>query len=829
MGACSHSVVNFFLAFVFLAASIIAGCSGCTSSTTPPKLLSIVPSEIPGNTKLRVTLLGEHFSPTTQFKVGKSQVSPLTTSSNEVTFETPKLARGQYKVISQNEFGLSNSILLQVNNSVPTILAPGPQLVKTGTTLRLEMQAKDLDGDLLNFKAIELPINSTFDAETKMFSWQTSEANVGNHVVRIRVSDTWDSAEIRFEINVMSKIPKPMIEKIEPGEVRGNTEARIRITGRNLTQGDLVVFETLPLETQVLSRNTVEAILPPQKRGKYQVHLRRSDITTEHLPIEILNSIPQLSTQMSLSVDEYQELEYVIPAQDFDGDPTRIFVSQLPPGARFDAESHTVSFEPDFIQGGKTYKVKVLVWDGQDIATSTMAISVNDSVSPPFPTIQETESFGDHTRIRLQQITDSFLEPANTSGREYDARIVIPDRATPDSPLPVRVYLHGFGGGPYNGGQGDQFRIYPHDPDNTYWWGMKDESSTPNFTQRRVLHLVEWVLKNYPGADPNRVYVTGPSMGGAGAAELGILNARHFALVEATIGQMIPRNHRPARIRQLSEHWGSPSENFDSGNGTGVWDQQDITLAFERSEESRNQFIFTRHGKDDPTIHFGAVVHASPRTMQNYYQAIQFHKVGHVAVWDEGGHGPADPTMGSNWWTSGWNRMFDSKSFLRRNLAFPAFSNSDSDETPGDGSPNGLQTWDDTRGYAGTVSVAGDTGWNGDRVGVFNRYFRWDSTRIIDRWDRFEIPLKVNVSAAQAATEDGYPAIADEYKGTLPITSDVTIRRIQAFHCRVGEAITWSYGQASGIVRVNELRTITIPTLSFTTEYKTLKLTRTLD
>ena len=202
---------------------------------------------------------------------------------------------------------------------------------------------------------------------------------------------------------------------------------------------------------------------------------------------------------------------------------------------------------------------------------------------------------------------------------------------------------------------------------------MKDDGSAPNFTQRRVLHLVEWVLNNYPAADPERVYVTGPSMGGAGAAELGILNARHFALVEATIGQMIPRNHRPARIRQLTDHWGSPSENLDSGNGTGVWDQQDITLAFARSDESRNQFIFTRHGKDDPTIHFGAVVHSSPRTSKNYYQAIQFHKVGHLSSWDEGGHGPADPRLGSNWWSSGWNRIFDAQSFLRRNLAFPLF------------------------------------------------------------------------------------------------------------------------------------------------------------
>ena len=95
-----------------------------------------------------------------------------------------------------------------------------------------------------------------------------------------------------------------------------------------------------------------------------------------------------------------------------------------------------------------------------------------------------------------------------------------------------------------------------------------------------------------------------------------------------------------------------------------------------------------------------------------------------VVVWDEGGHGSADPFLGNRWWDN-WNRATDEITFLHRKLAFPAFSNSSADDDPGDGGPNGRQTWDDTRGYAGSVSTPGDTGFNGQLAGARNRYLRW--------------------------------------------------------------------------------------------------------
>ena len=73
-----------------------------------------------------------------------------------------------------------------------------------------------------NLKPLNYRIVLTLIAVQKLL-WQTSETDAGPYMVRIRVSDQWDSAELAFEINVMAVVPKPTIEEISPGKIPGNT------------------------------------------------------------------------------------------------------------------------------------------------------------------------------------------------------------------------------------------------------------------------------------------------------------------------------------------------------------------------------------------------------------------------------------------------------------------------------------------------------------------------------------------------------------------------------------------------------------------------------
>lgn len=530
--------------------------------------------------------------------------------------------------------------------------------------------------------------------------------------------------------------------------------------------------------------------------------------------------------EMTLTVDEGQEAAFVLSPSGV----LRFDVDDLPPGALFDTVTGRLSFTPDFTQSGE-YTTVVTGHTAGAKKSVRLTIAVKNTIAPPAPTILNETAGAGFKRLVVRQTTDTFLDSPGRAGRWIDAVVVVPTSANANAPAPVVVFLHGFAATPnWNAGSTNTFRIEPHDPDNTYWWGYGDwiPNAKPNqgtvqpYTVRRVLHLVDWLVRTYPQADGDRVFSTGVSMGGAGAMVLGFNHARHFAGIEATIGQAIARNHRPSRITQLTGLYGSPQ-----ANTSNVWDDLDITRMLRDSLESREQFVFTKHGKDDPTIHFGAVVTASPLTGKSFYQALEDGRVGHLSVWDEGAHGPADPVLGDGWWDGGWSRITDAKSYLTRRAPFPAFSRSSANDKPIDASPgNGKRPFDAETGYAGKLEVAGDTGWSGAIAGALNRFLRWDVKGIVDTHDKLVLPLYAVTNAGDPAPKAGYPTKRDRYDGPKPIVADVTPRRATAFRPGAGETVRYRFGDASGMVVANADGTVTVPSLAITTTSTTLELER---
>jgi hypothetical protein len=205
---------------------------------------------------------------------------------------------------------------------------------------------------------------------------------------------------------------------------------------------------------------------------------------------------------------------------------------------------------------------------------------------------------------------------------------------------------------------------------------------------------------------------------------------------------------------------------------------------------------------------------------------MEQERIGYYAAWDEGAHGPEDPLMGGGWWDNGWSRMSDSEAFLRRDLPFPAFGNWSENGDPGDGTGNGNTTWSDESGYAADVAEPGDTGWTGDIAGTFNRFLRWDATKIVDTRDRLELPIRYVDGNGASAPADGYPTKGDAYDGGPTPSVDVTPRRVRKFQCLPGESIAWQLGEATGTVSANADGSVTASALPVTTEWQTLVLTR---
>lgn len=534
----------------------------------------------------------------------------------------------------------------------------------------------------------------------------------------------------------------------------------------------------------------------------------------------------------SITVDEEAESTFTVPSAG-----VRVFAAEnLPPGARFDAKTGTITFRPDFTQSGD-YDVTVTGFAGGPPATFEKSVhvrfTVRDSITPPDPVIvQDVTVPGVCRRIVVRQTTDAFLDSSGHAGRTRDAVISIPLSATPSNRAPVVLGFHGWGGSPnQNLCDARRVAIEPHDPDNTYWWGFSEDK--PNgadpkppthvlpYTDRRVLNLLAWVLKKFPVADPDRVFTSGGSMGGSGSLTFGLFHARHIAGIDAFIAPTIARNHRPSRIATMKFLLGTPQDNLD-----GVWDTLDLTRLLRESNEARNQFLFTKHGKDDTTIHFGAVVMKSPLTHASFYETIESENIGHVSVWDEGAHGPADPVMPNGWWDNGWDRVQDPVAFLNRRLPFPAFARSSANGNPGDGSGNGKVAWNAESGYAGDLAKAGDTGWSGDLAGVLNRFLRWDATKIAITRTKLTIPLFIVASNGNPPPKAGYPTRGDLYTGPKPITVDVTLRRTQAFAPEAGESVRWHFGSASGTATTNADGSVTVPHLGLSETKTDLVLER---
>jgi hypothetical protein len=551
-------------------------------------------------------------------------------------------------------------------------------------------------------------------------------------------------------------------------------------------------------------------------------------------PIAVDEDDPPAMHQLGiLTVSEEQPLN--VPIRVYSAaTPVRVSILGLPPGATWDATTRVMHFRPDFTQGGRTYWLTVIADNANGSTQTEFAIEIENDIEPPAPLVA-TRSEGGFVIHDLTQRTDEFLAGPTLAGEEHDAVVVVPAAAlsAPERTYPVRVLLHGFMAElvtyPWDG----EIRIHPYDKHMTSFWGHSDtiferpadwERAGP-YTQRRILHLLEWTLREVPSADPERVYVVGASMGGTGATSLALLAQRHFAWADARAGGTVPRHVvREWRHAALEAVWGSSDSEPNAGPNISPWDLLDMTRVLRDQPGSRNQMLFVAHTSGDNTVSFAMAVLPSLVTCSGFYEALQSFHVGHTVVWNEGDHLEPDPVLGSNWWRRDvYNPVHNGPGLARRDLAFVAFSKSSCDADPGSGGGDGTTEWTDDGGYA---TVDGRSGWDGDRVGALNRFLEWDSATIVDELGRFSVSLRVLSGDGTPPPQPGYPTIGDLLDCALPVIADVTPRRTQAFQATPGEVLVWRIGASEGTAIANDDGSVTVPRLRLTTPWSELVIER---
>lgn len=304
----------------------------------------------------------------------------------------------------------------------------------------------------------------------------------------------------------------------------------------------------------------------------------------------------------------------------------------------------------------------------------------------------------------------------------------------------------------------------------TFWYGYNSRiydrknmaSGVPtNYTERRLLWILDFVGRRYQ-PDRNRCYLSGSSMGGCGAVSFGVRHPELFAALHAHVPIVSYTYQKPTSAHRLEQAcWtGQIPATLLTDEGTPLLERMDGIRTVSQFP-GQIPFLFMVNGRKDGSIPW----HNNPP----FYRAMNASRRGLAAYWDEGTHPTAG--IGAPDDIKAWK---DNLRRFKLNESYPAFSNTSGNRDPGDGSP--------------TV---------GDAIGWINRGFDW--RQIVDQPDRYEITLCVD-----------FPGIV------YPVTTDVTLWRLQRFRIRAEDRVRWRAGAASGdSVVIGEQGGVTIARVSF--------------
>lgn len=303
----------------------------------------------------------------------------------------------------------------------------------------------------------------------------------------------------------------------------------------------------------------------------------------------------------------------------------------------------------------------------------------------------------------------------------------------------------------------------------TFWYGYNSkiydrtlmaEGTPTNYTERRLLWILDWVQRHYQ-TDRNRWYCSGSSMGGCGTISFGLRHPELFAachahvpIVRYSYSAQDPRRGSATRLEPAA--WSGPlGPQVLTNEGVPLLERMD-GVRFVAGATADLPFLFILNGRQDGSIPW--------ENNPPFYRTLDASRQGFAAYWDNGIHSTSgkDAPADVKDWTKALRRF-------RLNESFPAFSATSSNGNPGRGDPA-----------------------EGDVIGWMNRGMDW--TGIEDEADHYALTLRAD-----------FPGIA------YPITTDVTLRRVQRFKPAPGETLSVRRGPEMMQITADANGRITVP------------------
>jgi hypothetical protein len=328
-----------------------------------------------------------------------------------------------------------------------------------------------------------------------------------------------------------------------------------------------------------------------------------------------------------------------------------------------------------------------------------------------------------------------------------------------------------FGMQEFNAGQGYGFRVlklqssdaivHPSGENavETLWFGynaVPQNSTDPlprahPYTENRLDWMLQWAVSRY-GADPNRIYSEGYSMGGWGTVSYALRRPDRFAAVFP----ILPRTRQTALLNLAPGQPGYINKSSGANplmpdGSTPYFDRMD-SVAHVASRHDDLPFIGWAIGRQDGFATWGEQV--------AFVQALKANRHGFAFAWNNGDHSGGLAPIAQI-------RQYYPANLFARNKSYPAFSNSSIDSNIGDGSPT-----------------------SGDLEGGINLGFRWSN--LVDEPGQWSASVSNDLARA-------------------PMTVDITPRRAQQFKLVAGDQIRWTNSAGgSGTVTADAWKLATV-------------------
>jgi hypothetical protein len=423
------------------------------------------------------------------------------------------------------------------------------------------------------------------------------------------------------------------------------------------------------------------------------------------------------------------------------------------------------------------------------VGSNSLASPVSETIMMPKPVWQESrivsgKTFDIYVQFATKVTSSIYPQMTNAGTLPFNFGLV---KSGTISPHPVTFWMHPSDGNflPNSSylrtiGDSNEWIVTIDDYNPTIdqitgYYGLHedydmhfDQNQVPtsgiiyNYTSARVAHTVNWAIRNLP-VDSTRTYMTGWSLGAIGA----LFNSVMIREKIAAIFIYCPRVDM-SQWGVLLGLWGTYETNLLTNEGYRRNERLNASFLVSTNRLNALPLMFTFCGKNDAIGWQEKIV---------FYDSLSANKHGGFHFWSMTDHM-------QTYYNSPWQPSLPNFSFFTRyrtNLSYPAFTNCSINNNPGNGTPS-----------------------NGDQIGSINGHLDWNDD-IVDTTNRWEITLKLKdlstIYGSDVAPDSG--------------TTDVTLRRLQAFRIPHGDRIYWENRRSNIVVQrgslPNDSGLVTIP------------------